>query len=38
LVAYTADGHQAACHFPLRDPEAGVGRAVDSSWNGESGG
>ncbi|MGD0559308.1 MAG: ABC transporter ATP-binding protein [Streptosporangiaceae bacterium] len=28
LVAYTADGHQAACHFPLRDPEAGVGRAV----------
>jgi peptide/nickel transport system ATP-binding protein len=27
LLPYTAAGHLAACHFPLREPEAGVSRA-----------
>ena len=24
LRPFTADGHKAACHFPLREPEAGL--------------
>ena len=30
LLPYTADGHYAACHFPLRQPEAGARQAADS--------
>ncbi len=26
LRAFTADGHKAACHFPLRDPDPGFGQ------------
>jgi peptide/nickel transport system ATP-binding protein len=29
LLPYTASGHQAACHFPLRDREAGASQAAD---------
>jgi oligopeptide/dipeptide ABC transporter ATP-binding protein len=30
LRPFTADGHRAACHFPLRQPEPGVADAVTS--------